>query len=446
MIKKTTLSLVLSSQMVLYAASNAELEAELKALKSEFQSYKKEQQANNETLIEEIENAKDPSFSGDPYESVSALGKAASKVYHSNSVVSLGGYGSYKYKKYTDFKNYSDSVNNDTRETSETNVVRFVPYFGFKFNDWIVMNTEVEFEDGGARSDGEKNYKYVIVEFSYLDFLFDEAYNLRIGHILTPFGNINLNHEPTSYLTAERPLVETYIIPSTWHTNGALLYGNIKEVDYYVGIVTSPDAGKFTEGRFIQQGRLGARQFTDDLSFVARGAYTIQPGLDIGGSLYYGQSSVLAQDKPGATVNTLEADVSITMAEAHASYKNNGFDIQALAVVGSLGDEYKKLNTEDSTISGSVNGQYLTIGYDILHQYKTSHKLFAVLDLERLDLDADDETQYSDNYKFVEYSAGIAYFPDPKVVIKAEFATKDYASNAKLADESVFTATAGFIF
>ncbi len=444
--RKVTLSLVLLSNIALFGATNAELEAQLKALKSEFNTYKQEQSSQTETLLEEIESTQNPSYSENPYQSVSSLGLAASKVYQSNSVVSLGGYGSYYYKKYTDFKNYGSVSANDTRETSETNILRFVPYFGFKFNDWIVMNTEVEFENGGARSDGSKNYKYVIVEFSYLDFMFDEKYNLRVGHVLVPFGNINLNHEPTSYLTADRPLVETYIIPSTWHTNGALVYGTYKGLDYYAGIVTSPDSGQFTEGRFIQMGRLGARQFTDDLSFVARAEYDLIAGLNIGASVMYGNSSPLQETSLGETSSDIEADVSISMAEVHASYQANGFDVQALAVVGSLGDEYKKLSSDDNVISGSVNGQYLTVGYDMLHTRKTSQKLYGVLDIERIDLDADDETTYSDNYKFVQYSAGIAYYPDPKVVVKAEFATKDYASNAKLADESVFTASAGFIF
>ena len=111
------------------------------------------------------------------------------------------------------------------------------------------------------------------MEFSYLDFLFDEAYALRVGHLLVPMGLTNLNHEPVAYLTTERPTVETFIIPSTWHTNGALMHGRIDALEYYAGVITAPDAGGFTEGRFIQQGRLGARQFTDDLGFVGRVQY-----------------------------------------------------------------------------------------------------------------------------------------------------------------------------
>lgn len=443
MTKRVTLSIIATSS-ILFGATNAELEAQLKALNQEFKTFKQEQTQTNEALVDEIANAggAEKEYSDDPYQSVSDLGLAASKVYHSNYTVSLGGYGQYHYKKYSDFKNYASDTANDTRNKAETNVVRFVPYIGFKFNDWIVMNTEVEFEDGGSRSDGTKNYKYAIIEFSYLDFLLDEKYNIRVGHVLVPFGNINLNHEPTAYLTSDRPLVENYIIPSTWHTNGILSYGEKDKFDYYAGLITSPDAGKFIEGRFIQQGRLGARQFTDDLSFVTRLGYVVQPGLDVGVSFFYGESSALAEDKPGEASSSIQADVTMTMAEAHVSYKDNGFDIQALAVMGSMGGDYKKLEN----VSGSVNGQYITAGYDVFHSRKTSQKLYAVAEIERLDMDADSETTHADNNRFMQYTAGLAYFPDPKVVIKAEYQMKDYPDDAKLADEKAITASVGFIF
>ena len=434
-VKTITLSVLVASNLLI-GATNAELEAELKSLKSAFQNFKTEQTATNEALVEEVANSEEGSSTPGSTKtsgSFSDLGVAASKVYHNDEGLSIGGYGEYRFKKYSDYKNSSSAAVNNTLNKAKTNVTRFVPYFGYKFNDWIVMNTEIEFEDGGARSDGTKNYKYAIVEFSYLDFLLDEKYNLRIGHVLVPFGNINLNHEPTAYLTSDRPLVENFIIPSTWHTNGALVYGKYDKFDYYAGLVTSPDASKFTEGRYMQQGRLGAKQYTDDLTFVLRGGYSVQPGLDIGASVSFGES-------------TNVANVTMTMAEGHVSYKDNGFDIQALAVVGELGGDYKNLNTANNTLSGSVNGQYLTLGYDVLHGYKTSHKLFAVAEVERLDMDANGETAIIDNNRFFEYTAGLAYFPDPKVVIKAEYNIKDYGENAKLADEQAFVASLGFIF
>lgn len=487
---KIALSLAVALTLPAVAATNAELEAMLMKLQKDFGNYKVTQEKKIASLEKQLSTTKSSQKSAqqstqkkstatkekakqetttlasssdttsdnanfydtavdavtaDTYESFTDLGLAASKVYTSDSALSIGGYGEYKYKKYNNFKNYTSDTANETRSKSETNVVRFVPYIGYKFNDWIIMNTEIEFEDGGARSDGTKNYKYAIVEFSYLDFLLDEKYNFRVGHVLVPFGNINLNHEPTAFLTAERPLVETFIIPSTWHTNGALAFGNIEGFDYYAGVITSPDAGNFTEGRFIQQGRQGARQFTDDISGVARVSYKEIAGMEMGGSLYYGQTSTLAETKPGVSSSSLDLEVSMFMAEAHANYEGNGWNVQALATMGSLGDDYELLS-ENGTIAGSVNGQYLTVGYDILHTMNTSQQLFAVGEVERLDLDADDETANPDNYKFNEYTLGLSYFPDPKVVIKAEYNMKDYASGATLADEEAFIASLGFIF
>ena len=242
------------------------------------------------------------------------------------------------------------------------------------------------------------------------------------------------------------PAVETFIVPSTWHTNGALAFGTYEDFDYYAGIITSPDAGGFKEGRFIQLGRQGARQFTDDISGVARLSYTALPGVGLGGSLYYGQSTALAETKPGTPASSINADVSMFMGEVHASYKDNGWDVQALAVMGGLGGDYKDLSTTGNIISGAINGQYLTVGYDVLHTVNTPHQLYVVGEIERLDMDADNETLNPDNYKFNEYTLGIAYFPDPKVVIKAEYNMRDYANGSLLADEEAFIASLGFIF
>ena len=443
--KKIVLSLAVVASVSM-AASNEELYTEIQTLKKEMSEMKKSQQEQNDALLEEVTNSKYSDTN--TYESYGSMGQAASKVYFSDGTVSLGGYGEYKYKKYNDFKNYASSTANDTKNKGEFNIVRFVPYIGFKFNDWIVMNTEIEFENGGARSDNTKNYKYAIVEFSYLDFLIEKEFALRVGHILVPFGLANLNHEPVAYLTTDRPMVETFIIPSTWHTNGLLAHGKIDSFEYYAGIITSPDAGGFTEGRYMQQGRLGARQFTDDMSFVARGAYDIGSGINLGASFMYGSSSAAMENKPGnATGHNSDAQISMMMAEAHITYKNHGFDIQALATFGTLGGDVSKLSTDISQdISEGVNGQYLTVGYDILNSFNTSHQVYVVGEIERLDMDTTGITAIPDNNRFNEYTAGLAYFPDPKVVVKTDYKVRDYAAGASLADEQSFTLSAGFIF
>lgn len=440
--RKTVLGLGICSSLV-FGMSNEELLQEITLLKKELQEVKTTQNS----IVDEM--AQDAYLDGNEYESFSSMGGAASKVYYSKDALSIGGYGEYKYTKYIDYKNYADATANETRNKGESNIVRFVPYFGFKFSDSIIMNTEIEFEDGGSRSDGEKNYKYAIVEFSYLDFLIDKAFAIRAGHILVPMGLINLNHEPVSYLSTDRPAVETYIIPSTWHTNGVLAHGKIDNLEYYAGVIVSPDAGGFTEGRFIQQGRTGARVFSDDFSFVTRLSYDLLDGLNIGGSFLYGNSSAAKESKPGDTtgVNS-NAKITITMAELHASYKKEGWNIQAISTFGGLGGDVAQLGSDISQeLSKSVNGEYLNVGYDVLPWFaKSSQTLYAFAEVERLDMDASGDTTYVDNNRFYEYTAGLSYFPDPKVTIKADYKIRDYASGAKLADENSFALAIGFIF
>jgi hypothetical protein len=414
------------------------LERQLEALESE----------NSETqsiLIEEMGSLKEAVYAPEgQYESFSSLGQAASKVYHSKNDLSIGGYGEYRFRKYFDFQNYDESDApraNETRNTLESNVVRFIPYIGYRFNDWIVMNTELEFEDGGARSDNTGNYKYAIVEFSYLDFLLDEKYALRVGHLLVPMGLTNLNHEPTAFLSADRPTVEMLLIPSTWHTNGALVFGTLGDYEYYAGAVTMPDAGGFIPGRFIQQGKLGARQFTEDLGFVARVQHD-RGALSLGGSMLFGTSTVSAESRPGVDTghDNPGAEVPVRLMELHASLNMAGWDVQALAAYGTLSGDAKALGAPTA-----VNGQYITAGYNLMDP-QSSQRLLLTGEIERLDLDANGESEFPGNHRFIEYGAGFAYYPDPRVVVKADYVLRDYDTSAKLADEKLATATLGFIF
>ena len=45
--------------------------------------------------------------------------------------------------------------------------------------------------------------------------------------MLVPMGIINEYHEPTTFNGVERPLVEKYIVPTTWREIGAGVTGNI---------------------------------------------------------------------------------------------------------------------------------------------------------------------------------------------------------------------------
>jgi hypothetical protein len=452
--KKLLLIPVLAA--ALSAADDASLAEEVERLKKALQTLQNEQESYNETLLEELSSLKEtietPELAKDTR--VSGLGISASKVYRSREKLSIGGYGEMYLRKMT-----AGSANYDAphlADNYESNILRFIPYIGYKFNDWIIMNTELEWENGGANPHKDEGYNYAIVEFTYIDFLLDPAYNLRVGHLLVPMGNINLNHEPTQFLTTDRPTVEKLIIPSTWHTNGTLVYGDIGSWHYQAGFVTAPDVAGFEQGTFIKGGRGGGKQNTDDLGAVARFDYQGIPGLNIGVSAFYATS--------GSRVENAE-EHTMTLWDLHVDYRAGRLELRGVVTAGSLdGNDLSYMSAADrdttyfnSRVASGVFGAYVTAGYDIMPVLSSgsANRLMAFVQYETLDMDANDDAVFdagtatasqADDQAWNEYVVGLDYFPDPNFVIKGDLKTVDYQSASLLKDEQFATLSLGYIF
>jgi hypothetical protein len=169
-------------------------------------------------LTQELERQQLGAAYGAADESVHGLGPAASKVYGLQQGVSVGGYGEMIYK-------------NRSNGDDEIDFLRAVFYFGYKFNDRILFNSEIEFEHAktGEDEDGE-----VAVEFAYLDFLVRDWFNVRAGLVLLPVGFLNELHEPPIFFGANRPQVERVILPTTWRENGLGVFGEVGAFSYRV--------------------------------------------------------------------------------------------------------------------------------------------------------------------------------------------------------------------
>ena len=179
----------------------------------------------NTVLTEEVLATQTGGFTlVDTEKSYNGMGAAASKVYFSKNPLSIGGYGEMFYANPDNGDDFAD-------------IYRFITYFGYKFNDWVILNAEIEFEHGANSDKGGS----VVVEFLYLDFLLSDEFSIRAGHVLTPMGLINLRHEPTLFNTVQRPEIERQLIPSTWHENGVLAYGRFEDVgiEYTAGMINA---------------------------------------------------------------------------------------------------------------------------------------------------------------------------------------------------------------
>ncbi len=115
---------------------------------------------------------------------------------------------------------------------------RLVPLIYSDISDNIKMAAEIEIEHGHELE----------VEFAQLDFLFSEHANVRAGIQLLPLGKLNEVHDSPIQDLTFRPLVNTYVIPSTLRDAGIGVWGNITQNLSYQTTVTNGFAGLAADG------------------------------------------------------------------------------------------------------------------------------------------------------------------------------------------------------
>lgn len=360
--------------------------------------------------------------------SVYGLGPAASKVYGVERGLSIGGYGEAHLKK----------VLSDKGSAKDTfDFLRLVLYLGYKFNDWIIFNSETEFEHASTGKSGE-----VSVEFANLDFLLHPMVNARAGLLLVPVGFLNEIHEPPFFHGNDRPLVERNIIPSTWRSNGFGLFGELLPgLEYRTYGITSMDAKKFAPSGIRGGRQSGSVELAEDFSWVGRLDYTLFPGTLVGGSAYLGNQG---QDQLFAGE---EEDVFMQLYEAHVQLRARGLELRGLGAVIDLDDARAISADTGKTVADVMLGWYAEIAYDVMPLMlpETTHYLAPWFRYERFDTQSSvpiglvaDESLDREAWEF-----GFTYKPIPQVVLKADYRISD-AERGSLPDE--LRIGGGFVF
>ncbi len=342
----------------------------------------------------------------------SGLGPAASKVYGKAHGVSVGGYGEALLEVFDDTR--------DDGEASGTvdrfDFLRAVVYFGYKFTDSWVFNSEIEFEHASTSSGGSAS-----VEFAYLDYLYRDQFNLRAGLVLVPMGWLNELHEPTVYLGAVRPRTENQIIPTTWRENGVGAYGALGSFDYRTYVVNGLDASGFSDKGLRGGRQKGAKAKAEDFAWVGRLDFTGAPGLTVGLSGYLGDSGQGLEDETG---NSIAVGTSIL--DLHLEYRYRGLELRGLYSRAEL-DDVARLNEAlgyegNQSVGETLAGGYLQAGYDVLAGRGKS-ALIPYLRWERLDTQKKVPEGWSANPANDRQlmTLGLAYQPIEQLIFKAEF-------------------------
>jgi len=355
-----------SPQTAPAAKSAEELTREVAALRAEIEALKAARAAADLAEIErrvdllaaEIEKLKlaeaAPTAVADA--AVPGLGPAASKVYRTADGLSIGGYGEMLYQSFDGTRDDGSPSGRDDR----LDFLRAVVYFGYKWSDEWLFNSEIEFEHAEA-GDGENGE--VAVEFAYLERRIRPEVNVRAGLLLLPMGLVNELHEPTVFLGARRPEVERVILPTTWRENGLGLVGEVGPFAYRTYVVNGMKAEGFSAGGLRSGRQGGSEALAEDFAWTGRLDWTATPGLLAGASAYWGKSGQTLEDEAG------RIGVGTSLLEGHLQWQPGGFDLRALWVRAEL-DDVARLNralglTGSRSVGERLEGYYLQAGYDL---------------------------------------------------------------------------------
>lgn len=336
-------------------------------------------------------------------EGQAGLAPAASKVYASQMGLSIGGYGEMLYT--------------DRDSGTQLDLYRAIVYLGYRFDENWLFNSEIEWEHGDETA----------VEFAYLEYQHDAHLNVRIGHQLVPMGFVNQLHEPTTFLSPNRPLIERYILPSTWHENGVAVYGNAGDFDYQVAVMNGFDAEGFDlENSGLRGGRQkGSKADAEDLAVILRLDWQGVDGLWLGGSVYLGDSG----QGSGAQ------DFATTVFEMHAQYERGAFISRAVYAAASV-DGAAALTT--ASASEDLSGYYLDLGYDVFAERGTESSLTPFLRYSAFDLSEDSAA----DTEVTRLMLGLAWQPIPQLILKAAFTQEEQGA----IDDDILELSTGYVF
>jgi hypothetical protein len=375
-------------------------------------------------LTEEIERMKLGEVAETKYEPSRGLGPAASKVYQLKKTgVSLAGYGEVVYENYA--KKRDDGTTATTKD--KVDFLRNVVYVGFRFNDWIVFNSEVEFEHASTGKGGE-----VSVEFGYVELMFSPNFNLRAGMVLPPVGIVNEKHEPSTFFGTLRPQVERLIIPSTWRTNGFGAYGEIvPSLNYRAYIVEGFNAKKFSASDGIRGGRQsGANALAENFGVTGKVEYDGFPGGIVGASFYTGNSGQGATDSLGTV------SASTTLISLHGEYAWQGLEVRALYATTSLDQAGRVSALAGATIGSRMEGWYFVAGYDVVPLFApgSEHYLAPFVQFEKFNTQKEVDAGFFANKATDRsiFAMGLTYKPHPNVAFKVDYRDNKNAAGTGL--------------
>jgi hypothetical protein len=234
----------------------------------------------------------------------------------------FGGYGEMHF-------NFQDGEGNDAFDFH-----RLVFFTGYEFASWIRFSSEIEIEHSyvTATDGGE-----LAMEQAYVELLLSKVANVRIGRVLVPVGLTSKLHDPPTILGVERPVLDKYLIPTTWWSDGAGIFGSLGSAARYEAYVLGGlDGSGITAKNGIRGGRVKERPGLNEPAVTGRiDLYPFAGALvSRGQSLKLGLSGYYSGLDNGNKGSNPGIDGNIVLLAGDLSYHFPLADVRAVAAHG----------------------------------------------------------------------------------------------------------------
>ena len=346
----------------------------------------------------------------------------AGYMLQSDQRLTIGGYAQIDYNQPIDKLN---------RRSGEMDIHRLVMLFGYKFSKKVSFITEIEYE----------HVKEVYIEQAFLDYKIVNNHALRAGLILIPMGIINEFHEPSTFNGVERPLIDTYISPTTWREIGAGATGIFPDISlrYQAYLVTGfksyDGTAKLTGPSGLRNARQrGASSLTNAPDLTGRIDYYGLSGFNFGLSAYLGNSETslyngINKNDKMAIARADSSVVKVGMAGFDTRFRKKGFQAKGQLYLVSLTntDQYNSFTSGTSgpnNLGSSMYGYYLEAGYDVLRLFsKSESELIPFLRYEQYDMHHRTTGMDDANpmLRVNSVTTGLTFMAAPGAAIKADY-------------------------